>query len=66
MGYMVILFDHDSKTNNLGLGYLGITQNILGISHNLRPGSFPAAQRRPGRRLALPFGQSPRGMATLT
>ena len=57
---MVILFD--CKTNNLGLAYLGINQDILGISHNFQLGSFPAAPGLPGRRLVLPVG--PRGMAT--
>ena len=52
-----------SKTNNLGLGYLGITRDILGISQNVQPGSFLSA---PGllKFLTAPFG--PRGMATLS
>ena len=34
MGYTI-------KTSNQGLGYLGITQDILGISPYAQPGSFP-------------------------
>ena len=34
MGYTIIIFLY-AKTNILGLGYLRITQDILGISHNV-------------------------------
>ena len=35
MGCIITIFFY-SKTNNLGLGYLRITQDILGISHNVK------------------------------
>ena len=55
LGYTMIIFFY-SRTNNLGLGYLGITQDISGISHSsVQTGSFPAAQGLSAHLLVLLF-----------
>ena len=52
MGYTMIICFYP-QTNNQGLGYLGITQDILGISHNVQQGSFHAAPGLLGRCLVF-------------
>ena len=51
MEYTMIIFFYPNA-NNLGLGYRGITQDILGISHNVQLESFPESLPHPAFRAA--------------